>query len=70
MNKGSVFLAVRMAVYVMAVPFAIYLGGTFNPETGDFTFNIDRLLDMIWGLFAVAGAWAGGRVAKANGAAT
>lgn len=68
MNKA--FLAFRMFVYVAAVPVAAYLGGSFDPETGDLTINIDRALNLLWGLGAAVLTFGAGRVAKAGGGAT
>lgn len=70
MEQGTAFLALRMVIYVFAVPFAAWMGGTFDPATGDLTINIDSSLNMLVGLFAAAGTFAAGRVAKSRGQAT
>jgi len=64
------FLAIRMIIYVLAVPLATYIGGTFDPETGNLTINIDSLLNVGGGLAVVATTFASSRWAKVKGWAT
>ena len=64
------FLYVRMIVYVLAVPVAAYLGGTYDPITKDLTINIDSALDILMGLGVALGTFGAGRVAKSRGGAT
>jgi len=60
-----------MIIYVLAVPLAGYLGGTFDAATGDLTINIDSLMNIIGGGgFATALAFASSRWAKAKDWAT
>ena len=68
--KNSAFLAIRMAIYVIAIPAAAYLGGSFDPETGDLTINVNNALDLVWGVMAAGATFAAGRVAKAKGGVT
>lgn len=66
----TLFLAIRMVVYVAAVPVAAWLGGTFDPETGILTLDVDLVIDAAVGVIAAAGAFLSGRIAKAKGWAT
>ena len=64
---GTLFLAVRMAVYVLAVPVAVYLGGSFDPATGIMTIDVDVALDALLGLVTASATFLSGGVAKAAG---
>ncbi len=35
------FLAIRMSVYIAAVPVAAWLGGTYDPASHVITLNVD-----------------------------
>lgn len=67
---SKVFLFARMAVYVLAVPVAAYLGGTFNADTGMLTIDLNHTLEIAGGFVVAAATFLGGRVAKARGGAT
>jgi hypothetical protein len=64
------FLAIRMSVYIAAVPVAAWLGGTYDPASHVITLNVDTLIDVIGGLAAAGIAFATSRYAKLRGGAT
>lgn len=64
------FLAIRMLIYIAAVPVAAWLGGTYDPSTHIITLNVDTAIDVIGGLVLAAGAFLSSRVAKARGGKT
>ena len=64
------FLAVRMMIYVLAVPAAAMLGGSFDPETGNLCLNVDTAMSLIGGKVVAATTFASSRWAKRRGWAT
>jgi len=64
------FLAIRMLIYIAAVPVAAWLGGTYDPVSKIITLNVDTLIDIGLGLFTVAGTFWTSRVAKRQGGKT
>lgn len=64
------FLYFRMAVYIGAVPFAAYLGGSFDHETGLLTVDVNRIFELASGVGVAVATFLSGRVAKARGGAT
>jgi hypothetical protein len=64
------FLAIRMLVYIAAVPVAAWLGGTYDPASHIITLNVDTMIDVIGGLVLAAGAFLTSRLAKRNGGKT
>lgn len=64
------FLAIRMLIYIAAVPVAAWLGGTYDPSTHIITLNVDTMIDIVIGLATVAGTFWTSRVAKARGGKT
>lgn len=70
MDLSVLFLAIRMIIYSLAVPAAAYFGGSFDPETGTITLNLDTLLSMAQGVLVNVGTFGLSRWAKAKGGAT
>lgn len=64
------FLAIRMLIYIAAVPVAAWLGGTYDPASQIITLNLDTVIDVIGGLAVAIGAFLTSRVAKARGGKT
>jgi len=64
------FLAIRMMIYVAAVPVAAWLGGTYDPTTHIITLNVDTVIDVIGGLVMAGGAFLSSRLSKARGGKT
>ena len=65
------FLAIRMIIYVIAVPVAAMLGGSFDPGTGNLVINVDTLLAYAsGGSLAAAATFVSSRVVKAWGGRT
>jgi hypothetical protein len=58
------FLAIRMLVYIAAVPVAAWLGGTYDPALQTITLNVDTLIDVVAGLVLAGGAFVTSRFAK------
>lgn len=67
---SAVFLFARMVVYVFAVPVSAYLGGSFDPDTGLLTIDLNHALELASGLVVAAATFLSGRFAKARGGAT
>lgn len=63
-------LYLRMLIYVLAVPVAAYLGGTYDAATAQLCINLDTAIDMIGGFVVVVVTFLSSRVAKARGGAT
>lgn len=64
------FLAIRMLIYIAAVPVAAWLGGSYDPDSHILVLNVDTAIDVIGGLVAAALAFITSRVAKRNGGKT
>lgn len=64
------FLAIRMLIYVAAVPIAAMLGGTYDPTTQIITLNVDTLIDVAFGAAVWLVTFWTSRVAKRNGGKT
>ena len=64
------FLFIRMVIYVIAVPLAAYIGGTYDPVTNTLTIDLNALAEILFGLATAAGTFYAGRVAKAKGGMT
>lgn len=64
------FLAIRMLVYIAAVPVAAWLGGTYDPTTQIITLNVDTMIDVISGSVVAGVAFLTSRIAKRNGGKT
>lgn len=67
----KLFLAGRMVIYIVAIPFAAWAGGAFDPQTGELTINLyDIWQEVSVAVMAQASAWFGGRAVKSKGGAT
>lgn len=65
-----VALYIRMILYALSAGAAGYGLGTFDPEAGTVTFQIDTLAQVLGGAAAFVGTFLAGRIAKRNGGAT
>ena len=64
------FLAIRMVIYILAVPVAAWLGGTFDPATGNLCLNVNAALSLASGGAVALATFASSRWAKARGLKT